>query len=491
MSIATGKPSLVLMSHNSTHVPIWSLSGGTPGQSVAGLLPGFSEKCAAVKVEIVVTSTDPTTSPEFEDVYRVHLSQMVSDAPFSSRHRIGTPVRTSLPEAPFHTRTIRLESYYEVEPHAPLVVRIQREPADPGDTFIRPTGLAIVKVSPLKTLARPHIVQDVSGYNSWPMIQAIGDKLVCVYSRGSAHTINEDARVLYARTSSDGGKSWTDETVVANSPGFGDVAVGKGLDSTGAMLLWARRVNSKKWEQIHDLYRTTDGVTFTRLATPDFAVPPMQITDVFEVPTVGLMAMWFAGSYQDAGRNHAWGTVISKDDGATWTQNVVESELTKAEWPTEPAAVYLGDGKILAIGRTEMGDNSTVRSQFQMVSTDFGETWRRAQTNIGDVFISTPTLILDPETGLLSNYYYQRGPQRGILWRRVVDPNAVFGDPLKWPAPEAIATGSQVTIDAGNANATVIGDRHYVSFYSGESPDLSVLVTELPAPDSAIGQTRP
>jgi hypothetical protein len=41
-----------------------------------------------------------------------------------------------------------------------------------------------VKVTPLNALPKPHVVQDVSGYNSWPMIQAIGDKLVCVYGRG-------------------------------------------------------------------------------------------------------------------------------------------------------------------------------------------------------------------------------------------------------------------------------------------------------------------
>ena len=55
--------------------------------------------------------------------------------------------------------------------------------------------------------AKPHVVQNVSGYNSWPMIQAIGEKLVCVYSRGTAHTIDEDARAIYARTSTDHGKT--------------------------------------------------------------------------------------------------------------------------------------------------------------------------------------------------------------------------------------------------------------------------------------------
>ncbi|MHB8995312.1 MAG: sialidase family protein [Armatimonadota bacterium] len=484
MAVATGQPSLVLMSSDSTHIPVWSLSGGTAGQSVAGIVSGLPKGCGAVKVEILVTTTDASTSPDYEDVYRCHLSQMVEGAPFTSEYVLGTPVRTALPVGPFHTRTILLAPYYELEPEAPLWVRIQREPTDPADTFTKPTGLAMVKVTPLEALAKPHLVQDVSGYNSWPMIQAIGDKLVCVYSRGTAHTIDEDARAVYSRTSTDNGKTWTPEAVVTNTPGYGEVTVGKGLDSTGAMLLWVRRIG-KDWN--HDLYRTTDGVTFTLVATPKLAVTPMQITDVFSVPTIGLMALWFAGAYDDT-PTHSWGTLISRDDGATWTQTTIESKLPKSEWPTEPSAVYLGKGRILVIARTEEGGVYTTRSQFQMVSTDYGAKWTRSKTKIGDVSQSTPSLILDAQTGLLSNYYYQRG--HGVLWRRVVDPESVFDNPLNWPPPEAVATGSRIGVDSGNVNATTIGSTHYLAFYSGRAPDTAIMVSALPAP-TAVNSLQP
>ena len=36
-------------------------------------------------------------------------------------------------------------------------------------------------------------------------------------------------------------------------------------------------------ERVHDLYRTTDGVTFVLVATPKLAVAPMQITDCWEL----------------------------------------------------------------------------------------------------------------------------------------------------------------------------------------------------------------
>ena len=478
LSLATGHPALVLMASGSVQVPVWSFSGFTPGQSVAGLVSGLPRSCAAVKIEIVVTTTDAATSPNYEDVYRVHLSQLVEHAPFTARYYLGQPVRTALPAAPGHSRTIVLESHYAVAPDAPLWVRVQREPGDPADTFTNSTGLALVKVTPLGALAPPQVVQAVHGYNSWPMLQALGAKLVCVYSRGTAHSIDEDARAVYARTSTDNGKTWTPETVVANTPGYGEVAVGKGLDASGAMLLWVRRLGK---ESHHDLYRTTDGVTFTRVATPQLAVIPVQISDVFAVPTVGLMALWFAGPYGDDGPSHSWGTVTSRNNGATWTQTTIEAGLTKPQWPTEPSAVYLGGGKLLAIARTELGASSTTRAQFQLVSSDYGATWTRAQTNIGDILASTPSLLLDPESGLLSNYYYQRGPG-GVLRRRVVDPASVFGHPLQWPASEAVATGSQSTFDAGNVNATTLRGTHYLSFYSGKAPDTAILVAVVPAP---------
>lgn len=140
------------------------------------------------------------------------------------------------------------------------------------------------------------------------------------------------------------------------------------------------------------------------------------------------------------------------------------------------------DGKILAIGRGEAwGGVTTARAQHQLTSTDYGATWKRAQTNIGEVMGSTPSLILDAKTGLVSNYYYQRG-RGGILRRRVVDPALIFENPLKWPASEAIATGSEDPLEAGNVNATSIKDTHFLAFYSGHAPNTSVLVTETPAP---------
>ena len=60
---------------------------------------------------------------------------------------------------------------------------------------------------------RAYVVSDTPGYNSWPMIQAMGGKLVCSYSRDNAlpkdgHTIDPGSRDSYVRVSSDGGRTW-------------------------------------------------------------------------------------------------------------------------------------------------------------------------------------------------------------------------------------------------------------------------------------------
>jgi hypothetical protein len=133
MSIGTGTPSLVVMSKGSVHVPVWSMSGGTVGQSIVGVATGLPVAWKAVKVELVVTTSEAESSSQFEDVYRVHLSQLVDGASSGARYYQGSPIRTRLPDEVFQTRNIVLDPFYAVEPGAPLVVRVQREPSDPAE----------------------------------------------------------------------------------------------------------------------------------------------------------------------------------------------------------------------------------------------------------------------------------------------------------------------------------------------------------------------
>ena len=314
-------------------------------------------------------------------------------------------------------------------------------------------------------------VAPLPGYNSWPFLAPLNGKLVCVYSRGIEHSFAEPARGVYSRVSADGGETWSGEYPVVNAPDGGDSAIGKGLDG-GAMLVWVRHVG-EEWR--HELYRTEDGVRFQRIAQLRPDPMPMQITDIFTVPGAGLMSLWFAGTYRERG-GHSWGTLVSRDHGLTWEQNVVESDLDKADWPTEPSAVWLGGGRILAVARAETCAGQAERAQFQLQSEDCGRTWKRFRTDIADVQESTPSLIFDK--GLIYNYYFQR--TAGLLKCRTAAPDAVWGKPLDWPEPEVVALGSTESYHAGNVNAAFCGDAHGLAFYSGTEDGTEIVFQKVP-----------
>lgn len=329
-----------------------------------------------------------------------------------------------------------------------------------------------VRMSPKSGDVRISVVQDGPGYNSWPMVEVVCGNIVCAYSKGSGHTIGEGRRGVYAKTSVDGGKIWDEEVCIANDSSVGEVPIGKGHDSGGAMLLWVRRWGATKG---HDLYRSTDARKFEKISSPKFDPMPMQVTDVFHVPGVGLMSLWFAGAYNNEKDGHSWGVLTSEDNGRTWTQRTIEGNLSKADWPTEQSAVYLGGGRILAVARTEVRN-----AQFQLTSVDGGKTWKRERTNIRDVFISTPSLVFDAKTGIVHNYYYQRGAKK--LKRRTVTADYIFSRPTEWPEPSILAEGNEVRPhDAGNVNAAVYGDRHILATYSGSPTNAAVFVVSVPS----------
>jgi len=320
------------------------------------------------------------------------------------------------------------------------------------------------------------VVSDKPGYNSWPMIQAMGGLLICSYSRDNArpsdgHTIDPGSRDSYARVSADGGRTWSEERTVAADPKIGEVNEGIGLDSTGAALLWVRCWGKGRR---HELYRTTDGVAFEKIASITPEPFPMQVMDVTRVQGLGLVSPWFAGNYKKDGAN-SWGLLVSEDDGRTWKRRIVEDRLSVREWVTEPSLVDLGKGRLLIVGRCERKPGS----QFQLLSVDGGKTWKKSRTNISDVQESTPSLVYDRKTGVLCNYYYQRGAR--LLKRRVVDADFIVGHPESWPEPEVLDCGFETRYcDAGNVNVTRLGAVDCCAWYTGTSSNATVVVTAVP-----------
>ena len=320
------------------------------------------------------------------------------------------------------------------------------------------------------------IVENSPAYNSWPMCQVLDGKIICTYSRGEKHDIIEPARAVYVRSSSDKGKTWSAETVVCNTPDCADVPIGKGLDENGNMLLWVRQGN-QNYKYRHVLYRTADGVNWELVTESGLPDDVVQITDIIHVPGAGMMAFWFAGNYSGNPRNY-WGKIVSTDNGKTWKMDIIEDNLSIPEWVTEPSAVCLGNGRIIIIARTECDQKTVIGGQFQITSTDNGNTWKKARTNILDVFCSTPSLVFDADRNILYNYYYYRG--HGLLNRRFADADFIFDNPAQWSEPVTVATGSSCPFDAGNVNASVLDNEHCLAYYSGEFPQTDILVSIVP-----------
>lgn len=305
------------------------------------------------------------------------------------------------------------------------------------------------------------------GYNCWPMIQSVGNRLICIYTIGKEHNPGEKGRAAFSKYSDDGGRSWSDKVLIDKNENYGTSSIGKGVDNEGNALFWIRRMGANPRMA---LYRTSNGETFELISTPSLHPQPMQITDVFHTPE-GLECFWFSDDYNQKLANKSWGILVSRDNGVTWEQRIIEKDLRIDEWPTEPSVVVYGDGRLLAIARSEAGTGN----QFQLTSNDWGKTWTKRRTNIDDVRESTPTLILEKSSGKLYNYYYQRGP--GLLKVRKVDSEKIFNTPQSWPEPKVIARGgTERPWDSGNANAVAFGKKHYITYYSGDPVNCKVLV---------------
>ena len=327
---------------------------------------------------------------------------------------------------------------------------------------------------------KAHVISAVPGYNSWPMIQAAGTKLLCSYSRDNArpkdgHTINPGSRDSYLRVSLDGGRTWSDEITVADDPKIGEVNEGIGLDETGAAILWVRCWGKGRR---HELYRTADGRNIEKIATITPDPFPMQVMDPVRVEGLGLVSLWFAGNYRKGGSN-SWGLLVSTDNGRTWVQRIIEKDLSVKEWVTEPSLVDLSGGRLLIVGRCEQ----SLGNQFQVTSVDGGKTWKKSRTNIGDVRESTPSLVYDAKSGLVANYYYHRGARK--LKRRVARADFIFDHPDRWPEPEVLDRGFEPRAhDAGNVKATRLGETDCCAWYTGTQSNATVVVTLVPKPSA-------
>lgn len=298
------------------------------------------------------------------------------------------------------------------------------------------------------------------GYNAFPFIGVVKDKLVCVYSVGKNHTDNTSVDI-FAKTSPNG-VIWSKAKKIISTENVRDTITGLGHDSLGIIYFWNRKGTPVNADCSFDLYKTSDGIVFTKKSSPVFDIKPSHIGDALHIPTVGVIS--FYNTYR-ATRN-SYGYVLTKDGGETWSQIEIASPTTQSDTPTEIYGVYIGAGKIIALGRSE--DSAAM---FQIQSNDYGKTWETKKTNITDVYLSTPTLIYGND-GYITVYYYNRAD--GKLKKRRAIASTVFENPSSWGEPSNIASGA-VGQDAGNANSVKFNGNNIIAYYSGTDTETSVI----------------
>ena len=307
----------------------------------------------------------------------------------------------------------------------------------------------------LYTVATPH------QYTCWPRIGKIGDMLVNVYVKALEHNDPHDGvGAIYASTSADG-INWTTSGKVIDTPNMRDGVTGCGNDADGNLIFIIRVGFFSNPNAYYEMYRTTDGVKFEKISTIPYTEPLGHCGDIINIPTRGLMA--FFGTYGDT---RSWGYIVSEDNGTTWKRVVVES-VPDGDCPMEMSATYLGDGKILVVGRYEGGGSAAM---WQMESSDYGHTWTKKPTNI-EQYSNTPNILFDAESGKISLYIYNRST--GNLEYREVAADAVWNNPSGWPSATILATKNEGH-DAGNVSACVFGDMQVATFYAGDSANTGI-----------------
>lgn len=306
-------------------------------------------------------------------------------------------------------------------------------------------------------------VAEPTAYKSWPFVGVVGNKLICLYSVGTSHTDSHSS--IFVKYS-DNGVIWSADRGIISTDSQRDNVTGKGYDDNGDLIFWVRRGAPGASGTTFELWKATDYKTFEQVSTSTFATANGHIGDIVNVPNYGLFA--FFNTY---GSSRSWGYVKSTDNGETWTETVCESNLSSVYVPVEMSPAYIGDGRILVMGRQD-ADGSA--GTFQIQSSDYGVTFTKYSTNI-QVSGATPSVIYDLQEDKVYQYYFDRAT--GQLKLRTATLETIWNNPTSWPSGEIIAQVDGRGQDTGNVNACQFGNIQIASFYSGDETNTGIYAT--------------
>jgi photosystem II stability/assembly factor-like uncharacterized protein len=226
-------------------------------------------------------------------------------------------------------------------------------------------------------------------------------RLLFIYTHFTGGGADHAAAHLAARSSRDGGKTWTDrdEVILENEAKLNVMSVSLLRLANGDIGLFYLRKNAADDCRLYLRRSSDEGKSFGEpiLCIPEAGYYVVNNDRVIQLASGRLVAP--ASFRQAAGRPAAHpGTAIcylSDDDGRTWRKSKTElpSPERSRSGLQEPALVELKDGKLMMLCRTDQG------SQYRSYSADGGDTWSQAKPSELKSPLSPASIKRIPKTG--------------------------------------------------------------------------------------------
>ena len=252
-------------------------------------------------------------------------------------------------------------------------------------------------------------------YNAFPGLARLDDgTLVTVYRKGMLHYT--DRGYIVSKRSADGGKTWSEEMVVANNPALDLRDPNIALLSDGALVVNyfqydfdARRTVRNGLRVVHSFDGGETWGDPVAVGTGSFVATS---APVLELPN-GEVLLAYYGSHE--GSRYATAYVNRSDDGGKWWlgETVIASGPAYGKPFQEPNLLLLENGDILATIRSD-GERPIIHTS---VSKDEGETW--SEPKVAFKGSGTPSVTRLASGGVLMIYRAKIGRNFGLPALRV------------------------------------------------------------------------
>jgi hypothetical protein len=206
-------------------------------------------------------------------------------------------------------------------------------------------------------------------YDAFPLFIQTSDNNVQLYYRhGTSHVGNNG--VIAAKSSSDGGKTFSTPNILLADSGIDVRNVSGGITSINRMILFVLKYNATTKIGLSQGYIYSNDVGKTWSAYQQLPTNNLPIFSPYgQLITIGngkIMQGWYGTA---ASGTHFTYVIMSDDNGVTWSPAIQVAASTTIQY-SEASYAYLDNGVIIGLVRDDRG--AALR---QVVSLDNGQTW--------------------------------------------------------------------------------------------------------------------